>query len=379
MVCYEHRVSAPTVALDVTPLIGVRTGIANAVAATFAALMTNVDPPIVEPYALSLRAREHRSDVPDSTHFPPIPARLAIRSWARSEWPRIDRWLGGADVLHATNYLTPPSRLPTVVTIHDCAFVRYPELASAEVRALEPVVRRAIRRGAIVHTPSEFVAQEVDEIFGSGLRRGGRIVVIPWGIPAVFPDLGLSEAIATRIGARPFVLSLGTLEPRKNLPHLVAAFGRFAHEHVDALLVIAGPDGTASRSVADATTRLPDDVASRVIRIGTVDDRDRSALLHRARTLAYPSISEGFGFPVLEAMIAGTPVVAARAGSIPEIAGDAALLVDATDEEALASALDAVFRTDTGDDLAVRGRRRAERYDWSVTANGLLDLYRQLA
>lgn len=378
--CYEQRVSAPTVALDVTPLIGVRTGIANAVAATFAALVNHVDPPKIEPYALSFRAREHRDHLPHNTHFPAVPASVALRSWARSEWPRIDRWLGPADVLHATNYLAPPSRLPTLVTVHDCAFVRYPELATESVRALEPVVRRAVRRGATVHVPSEFVADEVDEIFGPGLRRSGRLVVVPWGIPAVLPDLGLSAEVAARLGDRPFVLSLGTLEPRKNVPHLVTAFGRFVLESGDeSLLVLAGPDGAATPSVEDAIARLPEPVAVRVVRLGTVDDRDRSALLHRARVLAYPSISEGFGFPVLEAMVAGTPVVAARAGSIPEIAGDAALLVDATDEDALAAALAAVDDEQLAHALAERGRRRAAAFDWSTTARGLVDLYRQLA
>jgi glycosyltransferase involved in cell wall biosynthesis len=282
-------------------------------------------------------------------------------------------------VLHATNYLVPPSRLPTLVTIHDCAFVRYPELATEEIRALEPVVRRAIRRGAVVHTPSEFVANDVDDIFGPGLRRAGRIVVVPWGIPAVLGDQGLSEAIGSRIAQRPFVLSLGTIEPRKNLPHLVMAFGRFGAEHPDALLVLAGSDGAASNAVTESIERLPERLAERVLRIGAVDDHDRSALLHRATVLAYPSISEGFGFPILEAMIAGTPVVAARAGSIPEIAGDAAILVDATNEEALASALDSAFRPDEAQLLVQRGLARARHYDWSVTARGLLDIYRQLA
>ena len=376
--CYERPVSAPNVAVDVTPLIGVRTGIGHAVAATTAALMSTVDPPRLLPYALSLRARDHRVHLPDSTRFPLIPARVALRAWARSEHPSIDRWIRGADVLHATNFLAPPSRLPTVVTIHDCAFVRYPELVTQEMRAVEPVIRRAIARGAMLHAPSRFVAHEIDEIFGPGLARGGRIRVIPWGIPPVLRDLGLSARVDAALGGRPFVLSMAALEPRKNLAHLVAAFGQFAAMVPDIVLALAGPDGSATRSVEEAIHRLSPEARGRVVRIGAVDDRDRSALLHRAVALAYPSISEGFGFPVLEAMIAGTPVVAARAGSIPEIAGDAAELVDATDETKLAVRLVGVLDPERRADLVARGRVVAERFSWERTATELVELYRDL-
>ncbi len=365
-------------AIDVTSLIGLRTGVGNAVAATFAALTQHADPPRLIPYALSLRAREHRSELPDNTVFPPVPAGLALKAWTRAERPRIDRWLDPADVLHATNYLTPPSSLPTVVTIHDCAFVRYPELASDDARTYKSVIQRAIRRGATAHTPSEFVAHEVDEIFGPGLIRAGRVVVIPWGIPSVLRDLGLSDPLREAIADRPFVLSLGTVEPRKNLPHLVAAFGRAANDHADLVLVIAGPDGSAGPALDAAITRLPQTLRDRVLRVGAVNDRDRSSLLHRAAVLAYPSISEGFGFPVLEAMIAGTPVVAARAGSIPEIAGDAARLVDATDEDALAAALLELMIPDVGSDYVRRGFVQAAQFDWTTTATRLVELYRDM-
>lgn len=377
--CYERPVSAPNVAIDVTPLIGIRTGIGHAVAATTAALMAGVDPPVLLPYALSLHARDHRVHLPETTRFPLIPARVALRAWTRADHPRIDRWIRGADVLHATNYLAPPSRLPTVVTIHDCAFVRYPELVTPEMRAVEPVIRRAVDRGAVIHTPSQFVAHEVDEIFGPGLTRARRVRVIPWGVPPVLRDLGLSAPIESAIAGRPFVLSMAALEPRKNLPHLVAAFGHFATVVTDHVLVLAGPDGSATRAVEEAVRRLGPHARERVVRIGAVDDRDRSALLHRAAALAYPSISEGFGFPVLEAMIAGTPVVAARAGSIPEIAGDAAELVDATDETTLAARLADVLAPERRADLVARGRVVAERFSWERTAAALVELYRELA
>src|SRR4029077_3131628 len=144
--------------------------------------------PDLVPYTLSTRARLHRDAVPPDTRFVPIPARILLRSWVRADAPRIDRWLRPAQVLHATNYLTPPGRLPTLVSVYDCSFVRYPELCTPEVRAFEPVLRRAIARGATLHTGSEFVAAEIEEIFGPGLRAAGRIAVIPLGVPALGND-----------------------------------------------------------------------------------------------------------------------------------------------------------------------------------------------
>jgi glycosyltransferase involved in cell wall biosynthesis len=325
--------ASPTVALDVTPLLGARTGIGSAVAEIVNALSALENAPAVVPYTLSFRARNLRSEAPPETRFVPIPARILLHSWTRAEVPRIDRWLKPAQVMHATNYLTPPSRLPTVVSVYDCSFVRYPELCTPEVRAFEPIVRRAIARGATVHTGSEFVADEIEEIFARGLRAAGRLVVIPLGIPALAEAASMPAALESQLGGAPYVLAIGTLEPRKNYPHLVHAFGLVAQDHADVRLVIAGHDGPARASVDAALSRLRPEVRARVILPGGVSDTVKRALLERATVLAYPSIYEGFGFPVLEAMAASVPVVAARAGSIPEVAGDAAVLVEPTDEQ----------------------------------------------
>jgi glycosyltransferase involved in cell wall biosynthesis len=367
------------VAIDVTPLIGVRTGIGHVVAEVVDALRALDTGPELVPYTLSWRARDARASVPDDTRFVPIPARILLPAWARADVPRIDRWLQPAQVLHATNHLTPPSRLPTLVTIHDCSFVRYPELCTPEVRAMVPIVRRAIRRGATVHATSHFVAGEIEECFGPGLAADGRLVVVPWGVPAIGRERVMPPAVA-RLGDARYVLAIGTLEPRKNLAFLVAAFGLLARRDPDLALVIAGPDGPARPDVDAAIARLPASAASRVVLVGPVDDAGRNALLERASALAYPSIYEGYGFPVLEAMTVGVPVVAARAGAIPEVAGDAALLVEATDVEALADALGRVLTDDRlRGELIARGRDRVRMYSWADTARGLAACYRRLA
>jgi glycosyltransferase involved in cell wall biosynthesis len=370
----------PTVAIDVTPLLGARSGIGVAVAEIVAAFRALDAGPHLVPYTLSARARLHRADAPVDTRFVPVPARVLLRSWTRSELVSIDRWIKPAQVVHATNYLTPPSKLPTLVSVYDCSFVRYPELCTPEVRAFEPIVRRAIARGATVHTGSTFVAGEIEEIFGPGLAARGQLVVIPLGVPALGEASDLPPDLATQLEGQRFVLAIGTLEPRKNYAHLIAAFGRLAERVPDLLLVIAGHDGPDRPGVDRAIARLSPAHRDRVIITGSVSDATRRALLDRAAALAYPSIYEGFGFPVLEAMSVGVAVVAARAGSIPEVAGDAALLVEPTDEAALADALERVVDDDaTRAELVARGRDRIRAFSWDETARALAACYRKLA
>lgn len=369
-----------SVAIDVTPLLGARTGIGHAVAEIVTALRELDAAPMLVPYTLSLRARTLRENVPTDTHFVPLPARLLLNAWQHADAPKIDRWVRPARVIHATNYLAPPSRLPTLVSVYDCSFVRYPELCTPEVRAFEPIVRRAIARGATVHTGSHFVADEIEEIFGPGLQASGRLAVIPLGVPALADDAEVPEAVAERVDSAPYVLAIGTLEPRKNYPHLISAFGELAARHRDLSLVIAGPDGPARAEADAALATLSGEVRDRVVLTGAVSDETKRGLLAGAAVLAYPSLYEGFGFPVLEAMTAGVPVVAARAGSIPEVAGDAALLVEPTDEDALATALERVMTDDElRRELIARGRDRVREFSWSDTARALASCYRQLA
>jgi glycosyltransferase involved in cell wall biosynthesis len=370
----------PAVAIDVTPLLGARSGIGAAVAEIVTALGALEAGPELVPYTLSTRARLHREAVPADTRFVPVPARVLLASWVRADFPRIDRWLQPAQVVHATNYLTPPSRLPTLVSVYDCSFVRYPELCTPEVRAFEPIIRRAVARGATLHTGSEFVAGEIEEIFGHDLRAAGRLVVVPLGIPALGDDAVMPAVVEAALAGAPFVLAIGTLEPRKNLAHLVGAFGIVAAARPELRLVVAGHDGPARPSVDAAIARLPAAVRERVVLTGGVTDAGRRALLDRASVLAYPSIYEGFGFPVLEAMSVGVPVVAARAGSIPEVAGDAALLVEPTNEHDLAGAIGRVLDDDAlRGELVARGRDRVHVFSWDHTARALASCYRRIA
>jgi glycosyltransferase involved in cell wall biosynthesis len=358
-----------TVAVDTGSLIGARTGIGHYTASLLDALDRLDEPPTVIRYVLSFRAR-----LPEGTRRLPFPARRSLQAWGRIDRPSATRALAGADVVHGTNFVVPPSRLPSVVTVHDCSLVTHPHLVDPVVRLFVPVLRRAIARGAWVHTPSEHVAAQVRELFGTD-----RVVAVPHGAPARL-DADPTMAALPGVEDRPYVLALGTREPRKNHARLVEAFGLLHEQAPDTALVLVGPSGPAQRAVDDAISALKPEAAAHVLVTDWLPDAQRNAVLHRAAVLAYPSLDEGFGLPVLEAMAAGVPVVAADSGALPEVVGDAGLLVRPDDAAGLAAAL---YRTITDpalhDDLVARGRARLGTFSWARTANAMMELYRRAA
>ncbi|MGO9148512.1 MAG: glycosyltransferase family 4 protein, partial [Acidimicrobiales bacterium] len=167
---------------------------------------------------------------------------------------------------------------------------------------------------------------------------------------------------------------LGAVEPRKDLPTLVKAFAALARTHADLELVVAGPKGWGEAAFAAAVDASG--IAGRVVRLGYLEEPERQSLLYGAVALAYPSLYEGFGFPPLEAMAAGVPVVATAAGAVPEVVGDAAELVAPGDVEALARALARVI-DDTGlrARLIQAGRVRASSFNWESAATSMIELY----
>jgi glycosyltransferase involved in cell wall biosynthesis len=358
------------VALDVGPLHGPLTGVGTAVQGLSNALAVMPDGPLVTPYLTSFRARPS-----PGTRRLPLPAALAVRCWGRFDRPRADRWLGQVEVIHGTNYVVPPSRLPRLVSVYDCWFLRHPERVHPDVRRASAVLRRAVATGAVVHASSHATADAVRELLAAD-----RVEVLPLGAPPrPSPPVSTARPIPELHG-HPFVLALGTMEQRKNLPRLVAAFGLAAADVADLRLVLAGGEGDDVEAVHDAITALPRHLTDRVLLTGRVDDPTKSWLLHHAAVLAYPSLDEGFGFPLLEAMSVGSPVVASDAGSIPEVAGDAALIVSAADVDALAEAL-VLAITDEAERqrLVTAGYARVAAHDWATTAERFADLYAALA
>lgn len=355
------------VALDVGPLVGARTGVGMAVADLVDALAHRADVDVV-PYVTSFRA-------PRTTERRrlPLPAALAHRLWARADVPRVDRWLRGADLVHGTNYVVPPARLPRLVSVYDCWFLRHPTEAHPDVRRAGAVLVRSLRHGAVAHTSSDATADALRDVVPGAEVRTVRLAAVPVDPPPSVPPIAALDG-------RPFVLAIGTLERRKNLPRLVDAFARVADAHPDAVLVLAGSDGDDSDAVGAAVDALPAATAGRVRLTGRVDGPTRSWLLHHAAVLAYPSLDEGFGYPLLDAMQTGVPIVGSTAGSIPEVAGEAALLVEPTDVDGLAGALDRVL-SDDGERqrLVAAGRDRLAHFDRATMVDAMVSLYRDVA
>ncbi len=357
-------------ALDVGPLYGHRTGVGAAVAGLAAALADDPDVE-VHPYLLSFRTRPE----PPARRLP-LPAALAHRLWAHWDRPLVDRWLVPAEIVHGTNYVVPPSRLPRLVSVYDCWFLAHPDQASPTVRRNGAVLRRATANGAWVHASSAATADRVRDLLGT--ERVAAVHLGPLPVPAA-AELPVTAAWARPLAGRPYVLSLGTIERRKNLPALVRAFGQAATQLDGAALVLAGAPGDDTAAVETARATLSPAVRGDVVVPGPVDGATKSWLLHHAAVVAYPSLDEGFGFPILEAQGADKPVVATRAGSIPEVAGDGAELVPVGDPDALAAALVRVLGDeDRRRSLVSAGRANLARFSWTATVTNLIRLYRCL-
>ena len=368
------------VAVDATPLIGMRTGIGRSVEEMVDALQALPTPPTLLPYVLGARSRRVGPEPLPGTRYVPLPTRALLAAWARADAPRIDRWVGPADVLHATNFIVPPSRTPTLVTINDCSFLLHPETVDSVVATFGPVLQRALARGVHVHTSTEQVADEVEELLAPGLRAAGRLHVVPYGVPRTTLPAGtpadLPDELAARLAGRPYVLSIGRIEPRKDTVTLVRALPALADRVPGVVLVLAGPDGHARDAVDAAVAALPEDLRTSVLLAGPVGEPARVALLEGALALAYPSLYEGFGFPVLEAMSLGTPVVSSDIPVLAEVGGDAALRATVGDPGAFADALARLAEDAALRERQVRaGRTRAAGYSWQRTGEGLLAAY----
>lgn len=313
--------------------------------------------------------------------FPGVTARAfsAPTSWW---WDQIalPRRLGHdcASVFLSPYYKTPLwSPCPTVVTIHDLYFIAYPgDRRPVADAARTTVARLYARRARAIIADSEFAKRSIIERLGVPADKI-RVIPIP-ADPRFRPDEA-GDGVCARYGiARPFVLSVGNFRPHKNLPRLLQAHARLApalRERVG--LVLAGGDPAGRAALACQAEKLG--LAGRVRFPGVVPDEDLSALYRAASLVVLPSLVEGYGLPALEAMRCGTPVAASNRAAIPEVVGDAAVLFDPEDAEAIAAAMTRLLRhEDEARDLAHRGLARAAAFSPERTSGQVLELLRSV-
>jgi glycosyltransferase involved in cell wall biosynthesis len=335
------------VAFDAGPLLGNPTGVGR-YARELAEELESAGVEVVR-YAFALRGTSQ----PGIRRWR-LPARAAQLGWRRFGWPEVERLTGDVDVIHGTNFVLPSSRAPGVVTVHDLSFLRDDVFPGGE--RLRELVPWSVSRAARVLVPTRAIAAEVAESYRVSPDR---IVVTPEGVaPVFFGATPLSDLALAGLGiAHPYAIAVGTLEPRKNLATLMRAWEMADLEGWT--LGLAGPKGWG-----------PDLPETRgVLPIGWVGDETLPGLLAGAEVFCYPSMYEGFGLPPLEAMAAGTPALVGSYSAAHEVLGDAAVVVDPGDAEALADGLarlagDKALRSR----LRVQGRARAGGFSWAKTA-----------
>ena len=298
-------------------------------------------------------------------------SKRTYHAWMQLAAERDARALG-APLIHFTNAAAPLiCRLPYVVTVHDLSVMRKPMTHPVARWGIIPVNLAAVARARQVIVPSAWTARELARIGVDGRR----VVVIPHAPTLAPPGAGGADALA-RLGLEQgrYVLYFGTLEPRKNVVRLIGAFERLARDRPDLRLVLAGGRGWRFDGIERRIAASP--IGDRIVTPGYVPDMDLAALIVNAAVVAYVSLYEGFGMPVLDAMALGTPVVTSRTTAMPEAAGGAALLVDPRDEADIARGIAAALADREG--LAERGRARAATRSWADVADEHVAVYRRV-
>jgi len=351
--------------MDFRPAMAPTTGIGRYVRGLAGALAEDgVD---VRLYAVFLRGnRRHKRRPPPGTRLVAwrFPARV-MNALGRAGILPADRALGGCDLFHHTDYVLSEvaRRTPQVMTVHDLAFLKDPAFHTpAAAEALGGIVRRAAARCGAILVPSEATAGDCAHLLRVPRER---VFVTPLGVDEAF--FGLPPARPER----PYLLAVGTLEPRKNFARLIRAHARAG---VDLDLLVAGGRGWLYHDVDVAARAAP-----RTRLLGHVPEEHLRRLLAGATALLYPSLLEGFGLPVLEAMAAGKPVLTSDREPLRGLAGDAALLVDPADEEAIADGIRRIVEdSELRASLAARAVARARGYTWPACAAATRRAYESL-
>ncbi len=370
-----------SVGIEATSLIGPRSGVGHTTACMVDALVGADEG--IEITLLPVTARGAGSlRSPDAAHprvrvaRTRLPARAMTWVWSRATWPPAELFCGSIDVFWAPNFLLPPLvKAAGVMTIHDLAFVSMPEACSEHVRSYAETVPRMAARANRIIVPSRVVAEEIAGWLPS---EADRVRVVPWAVRRVFREKGggLVRPRREALGVRePFALFVGNLEVRKNIDLLLRSFERVRSIHPDAQLVLVGSPGYGWEGIKTSHDALLQSDAVRVV--GYLPDEEVAALVRGARVFVYPSRYEGFGIPPLEAMAAGTPVVAAKTASLPEALGDHARWVHPDDMDGLATAIADHFEGTPDSGTIEAAREWATSFTWGRAATAHIEVFEE--
>jgi glycosyltransferase involved in cell wall biosynthesis len=352
------------IAFDVSPLSHPRTGIGNYILGSLAGLSEAAGDQH-EIVAFAPTSPRGRRAIPEALVGIPVELRLRVlpfshhfrMAWSRRGRPPVERFLGPIDVLHYSDWMYPPQAGGVRSTmIHDLVPLRFPEWVTPRTREMHgEKYANTAETCDVIFTNSEFTAADVVELLGVPRER---VRVARPGLGAGFsPDCPRAD-----LGG-PYVLGVGTLEPRKNLRRLVEAWRLLAS---DLTLALAGGEGWGAQ---------PELADPRIRALGFVSDAELPALYRGAEVFVYPSLFEGFGIPIIEAMACGTPVVASAHPSLDEACGDVAVRADPGDPERIAAAIDEAIRR--RDELVPRGLAHAARFTWRAVGETFLRGYEE--
>jgi len=325
----------------------------------------------------SRKAKKPEINGAQAVAFRALPGAVMQKLWHHLRFPPYNWIAGGADLFHFTNFTDRPlTSGKSVVSVHDMSFERYPQFAEKRnLRHLRAGIRRSARNADAIITISEFSKREIEELLPDAR---GKVFVTHLGISSEFARASEGEiaSVRERLGLeRPFMMTLGTVEPRKNLGFLVDVFEKVAGQGID--LVVAGAPGWKCGPILErfANTRFPNQLHY----IKFVPDGKLSALYSAADLFVMPSYYEGFGFTPLEAMACGTPVLSSCGGSLPEVVGDAAHMMEGYRAPEWADEILKIFSDKAcRDRMTERGVLCSSRYSWKNTAVRTLDVYRKV-